>query len=392
MTLFPSTRSIAAPLAMLLSATFIATASAHDESRTRPITVPPVATWNVNMLPGATADAVVAILPKRLHVLALQGVSLPEHEAAPTPAIDSLDEMIAAMAPWYPYAYYVPPRQRYNAGCAPAIAAESCSFFGIEGTGCIPILANALTQCLTQTVFDLRKLNRNDVFASSCNSYLAPLLLFDAQCVPCVFNAAQENGGDGNAAVATCVAQQGPRFADGGSTGQLILSKSPIRGVRNEVRAGWGQRLANIYATIAGERYGFVSFPFDILADAGLTGIVPPLPGVLQPELAAALLAANPDVILGSFNSGPTYQPAAYNALQSVYVDAAPGLATYCTAAMIAAQDPRCVFEGFSRLPLAIDHVMFRSDVRCRRPSEPRLFNDNSGVSDHAGLAVCAPQ
>lgn len=144
----------------------------------------------------------------------------------------------------------------------------------------------------------------------------------------------------------TCMTQSGPRYAFGGSVGQLILSKMPFENVNVVEFPSYGNetcslnlsgfRRANIYATIGGLRYAFVHFPHDILLAAGLTDVMPPLPGDLQvalwsliafqPALAAELIASEPDIILGDFNSGPHYQPDAVGLLLSAgFVDLTPG-------------------------------------------------------------------
>ncbi len=71
------------------------------------------------------------------------------------------------------------------------------------------------------------------------------------------------------------------------------------------------------------------------------------------------------------------------------YHDLAQDVSTYCTQAMIDAQDPRCVLQTpygpMSRLPLAIDHVLLN-----RKWSDfldgDNLFANAAGISDHAGL------
>src|SRR5262249_55425032 len=132
----------------------------------------------------------------------------------------------------------------------------------------------------------------------------------------------------------------------------------------------------------------------DLLGDAGLTGYLPPLPGVLQPVLAQEMIDSDADVLLGSFWSGTLYQPTAYNDLQASFQDLAPGMVTSCTQEMIDALDPRCVISTpggyFVRRSGDVDHVLVRNGFAgCTRSDAPKLFAETSGISDHAGLLAC---
>jgi hypothetical protein len=97
-------------------------------------------------------------------------------------------------------------------------------------------------------------------------------------------------------------------------------------------------------------------------------------------------------VLLGSFSSGTQYQSTAYDHLLASFEDLAPGKLTYCTQAMIDAQDPRCVITTvvgtIPRQSLDVDHVLVRNGAACVRSDAPKLFAE-SGISDHVGLRVC---
>lgn len=386
-------RSASGRFALLAAAALLVVSTFTEAAHARVVRMRKVGTWNLNLRVGETADAALPFLATDFRVLALQGVTLPETESTPTAAVDSVAELIEAVRPWYKHAYYVPPRpQSYNIGCAPVLPEEICAYVNMPGTNCVPIIGGAMLQCLDSVGKDLATTRVADFLDSPCAVYAAGLLSVDTMCLACLANAGQENGGDNDATLATCFAQQGPRLTDRGSAGQLILSKRRISDVSVVEYFSYDGATANIYATISRRRFGFVAFPKDLLADAGLTGVIPPLPGSLQPQMTGDLLASDADAIVGSFHSGPSHQSTAYDTLLTAYDDVAPGQSTYCTPAMAAALDPRCVIASIAKSPLPIDHVLFRTDrTSCSGTTTTGLFNDASGVSDHAGLVACTP-
>jgi len=352
--------------------------------------IPPVGTWKVELYPWSSSDTIdrtIAALPRDLAVLALQDIFLDE---------DGLKAFRRALWRSYPFSYHVPPHTLHDLGCVTELPASTCeALTGLDVTYCVQLLASSLLSCLFSSGFSLDRVTLDDVFRSSCAPMASVLLILDPQCNACLVNAAGENGGAPEQTFDTCMAQQGPRHAHGGSVGQLILSKLPLRDVEVVEFPSYIERLANVYATIGGVRYGFASYPYDILADTGLTAFVPPLPGALQPALAQEMIDSDADVLLGSFWSGTRYQADAYNDLLASFQDLAPGMLTYCTQAMIDAQDPRCVVQTpggpflIRGSPLDLDHVLVRKgSAGCFRSDAPRLFAEN-GISDHVGLRVC---
>ena len=351
--------------------------------------IPPFGTWMVDLTPQSSSDTIngtIAALPKDLAVLALQGVNLDE---------DGLTAFTGALNLDYPYSYHVPPDTPHDIGCAPVLDVSVCeNVLGLQTTDCATRIAADLLGCLVDYSMPLDGVSLEDVFRSPCGGQAGLLMLIDQQCNACLLNTGGENGGNPQQTYNTCVAQQGPRYAYGGSVGQLILSKHPINDVEVVEFPSYLQRRANIYATINGLRYGFASYPTDILADAGLSAFVPALPGVLQTVLAQEMLDSDAEVLLGNFSSGTQYQPTAYDNLLASFQDPAPGVLTHCTQAMIDAVDPRCFYQtpsGPVFLPSTdVDHVLTRDDSEgCFWSDTPRLFGETSGVSGHAGLRVC---
>lgn len=364
---------------VLLAVAMMAGVARADGAR-----IPPVGTWNVNLGPGSSSDAIdrtIEALPKDLAVLALQDIFLDE---------DGLQAFVTALRPSYRFSYHVPPKTPHNLGCAVSVPESACeNVLGLRTTDCVQRIAADLLGCFVDYSMPSNRLTIDDVFQSPCGGHAALLMLLDPQCNACLLNAAAENGGSPQQTFNTCLAQQGPRYAHGGSVGQLILSKLPIKDVEVVKFPSYIQRRANVYATIGGVRYGFASYPSDLLADFGLSAFVPPLPGALQPVLAQEMIDSDADALLGSFWSGALYQSAAYDDLLAEFQDLAPGKLTYCTQAMIDAQDPRCAVQLTSG-SLDVDHVLVRNGAPgCFRSGPSKRFAKTPGLSDHAGLRVC---
>jgi len=351
--------------------------------------VPTVGTWMVDLTPMSSSDTIndtIAALPKDLTVLALQGVNLDE---------DDLTAFKEAVQQHYPFSYHVPPGTPDAIGCAPVLPESVCeNVLGLRTTDCAIRIAADMLGCIVDYSLPLAEVSLEDVLRSPCGGQAGLLLLLDQQCTACLLNTGAKTGGNPQQTYNTCVAQQGPRFAFGGSVGQLILSKHPISDIEVVEFASYQQRRANVYATINGLRYGFASYPSDILADAGLSAFVPALPADLQPVLAQEMLASDAEVLLGNFSSGTQYQPDAYEDLLTGFQDLAPEMLTHCTQAMKDAMDPRCITQTspslIFRTSTDVDHVFTRdSSEGCFWAATPRLFGETSGASDHAGLRVC---
>jgi hypothetical protein len=369
---------------LLIFAASAGAAQGGDENR-----IPPVGTWMVDLTPQSTSDtinATIAALPRDLTVLALQGVHLDE---------DDLAAFTLALSPDYPVSYYVSPATPHDIGCAPVLPVEVCeSVLGLTITDCATRIAQDMLGCMVDYSMPLVESSLEDVFQSFCGGSAGLLLVIDQQCPACLLNTGKENGGNSQAAYSTCVAQQGPRYAYGGSVGQLILSKHPINDVEVVDFPSYEHRRANVYATINDLRYGFASYPKDILLDAGLAAFVPALPGDLQPVLAQEMLESDADVLLGNFSSGTQYQSGAYQNLLTGFEDLAPGVITHCTQAMIDAMDPNCFHQTYGGPVFLnstdVDHVFAGNGSEgCFWLGTPKLFAEASGLSRHVGLRVC---
>jgi len=179
----------------------------------------------------------------------------------------------------------------------------------------------------------------------------------------------------------------GDKWAFGGINGQLILSKHPIRNVKETFFEGWAVNRLNVHATIKDIRIGFGHWAFNALADAD-PSLAPLMYGDLQIDHAKDFVAANDDVVLGDMNSGGWYQPEGYNHLlangySSIF---APGTdpATSCTASH--ATFSLCA-NGRQGPPLPSDHIVIKKANRMHsNPQKSAIFFDQPLMSDHVGV------
>jgi hypothetical protein len=163
--------------------------------------IPPVGTWNVNLTPASSSDAIdrtIAALPKDLTVLALQDIFLDE---------EGLEAFLKALRRSYFFSYHVPAQTSHDAGCAPVVPASVCeSVLGLRTTDCVQRIAADLLGCFVDYGIPLDRLTTDDVFQSSGGGHAGLLLLVDPQCNACLMNTATENGGNPLQTFNTCVA------------------------------------------------------------------------------------------------------------------------------------------------------------------------------------------
>jgi len=180
-----------------------------------------------------------------------------------------------------------------------------------------------------------------------------------------------------------CGGGVGPKYGHNGVNGQLILSKHPIKKVEEHRLPAFIVNRVNIHATIAGVRFGFGHFAFNLLEDA-LPDLAPLMYGALQTTHVQDFLDAKVDVIVGDMNSGPNYQSAGYNLLlSSGYKLVSPDVPTWCDEAR--AGFTPCV--NAQSIPMPIDHIF----VRAASPIisfHPSTFNRKPIMSDHIGVSA----
>ncbi|WP_336923134.1 PxKF domain-containing protein [Aquipuribacter sp. SD81] len=330
-----------------------------------------VGTWDTALRPWMT-DRVPVVVDEvagtDLDVLALQGVWSADGAAAIT-----ADPRVAAR---YPYSYYAPAGPTGFAFCSLDVPRSELEDFitGLILSGTDPRQA---LQPATGAV---------DPFIS----LLALGLVFRNQqpCVAAVLTALQTIPDDRSPYDAIDVAYyQGTQaLAHGGSPGLLLLSARPIEDVETVHHDSYLEGSATVYATVAGTRLAAVGWPFNRWED-----VDPSLAyletGARQESLVPGLLAADVDIVLGRLNSGPGYQPAAYDALLAGGLVPLADGATRCPAATHAGYR-LCVGDALlpQRDDVATDNVLVSPALAPLCAEATRFATDP--VSDRVGLAA----
>jgi len=206
-------------------------------------------------------------------------------------------------------------------------------------------------------------------------------------CFSCLVTAMQDlpNGPDALEAMQICGAQQGKTYINGGQNGQLILSKHKIKNVKESLLNGFMSNRINIYATIKNIRIGFGHWAFNVLADYGPFG--PFQYGVTGIDHAKDMVANNPDVLVGDYNSGVNYQPEGYEyLLANNYVDLiqTQPVETWCPPDRL--NFLPCINAG--SYSAAIDHVLLKNDRRLSSCSAHLWNTAPPFVSDHVGVSA----
>jgi len=314
------------------------------------------------------ADDVYDHIPKRFDVLALQEVWTTE----------ARDAILAHVGNHYPYHHWP---QEYNELVGCDMTNPTVQYVAPNYIGCLQLYGID-----TQTV--QQPLKAVDV---SCNQLVIglavsePFTPLNQLCAACLINSMEylPQGDAAFAAIDICGRSQGPKYGHKGVNGQLILSKHPIEDVEETRFNGFVVNRVNVHATIAGIRFGFGHFAFNLLEDA-LPVLAPYMYGALQTDQAKDFADKGVDVIVGDMNSGPGYQPAGYESLFALgYSQASTNQATWCDE--VHADWLPCV--NAASTPLSIDHIFVRNSSKVVSWGAS-TFNEHPIMSDHIGVSA----
>lgn len=331
-----------------------------------------IGTWNTGMqpwLPGQQ-NVIDTIAATDLDVLGLQNVWT---ESAKTAIL--ADPRITKK---YKYSYYAPAAQAVG-GCSSLLvpADQQSDFINSVGEAGIP--ANTYEQPATPVPLRTKTLE----LTISLNSQ---------PCLSALVNTLQELSPDGDAplaAVDLAASFNAPFYAHGGSPGQLILSNQPIKDVKVTSYVTNQIRRVNLYATVAGLRIGFTEWPLNQL-EASNPDLASYQTGALQKDYAMDVVNESPDVLVGSVNSSPAFQPDGMDVLLQNGFAPTFDQPTYC---------PSPSHDAFGTCPIragyddgvpasaALDNIYTGVSASCLTPA---TFATNP-TSDHIGLAAtCA--
>jgi hypothetical protein len=167
----------------------------------------------------------------------------------------------------------------------------------------------------------------------------------------------------------------------GGRPGLLILSRYPMSNMQSVPFESVRERRINLHATIAGVRFGFGHFATNTLRD--IDPYLAPLQyGNLQPDEANDMINAGIQIVVGTTNSGPDYQPEAHNLLLANGFRALFSEPTYCPEATHSAFAQCLLNPG----PRSVDNIYLRGNIGKCRTEKFALVP----VSDHIGIgATC---
>ena len=313
-----------------------------------------IASYNTGLVPGDNAHLpdLINVIPRNLDVLALQEVWLQS----------DIRSIVSALNSSYPYSYYPTPDAGSKIGCKPVSAGLSTVFFTCLATHGISTVGwDTITPCLPE----LRSWMSQDYdcalcFISSISAGISP----------------ESTGG-------LCFTGQGYPYTYGGSSGLLVLSKTPIKNANFTARPSFLLRRGLLEMCVKGLYIVESHYPFEY-----------PLPLLqeLQTDFSRHILKTRPNIVLGDLNTGKNYQPAGYELLKSYgYKSINPDLATYCiTNSSIAGS---CNTE--TELRQKIDHIMYDNEINCnslewqrRTQYEITTFGSRAPtVSDHIGIS-----
>eukprot|EP01127_Copromyxa_protea_P017923 TRINITY_DN5533_c0_g2_i1.p1 TRINITY_DN5533_c0_g2~~TRINITY_DN5533_c0_g2_i1.p1 ORF type:complete len:272 (+),score=32.85 TRINITY_DN5533_c0_g2_i1:268-1083(+) len=252
-------------------------------------------------------------------------------------------------------------------------------------------LSNAHISCFREAGLDTRTAQQPILPTPvECNTLAVGLGIHNYDpnnqlCLACLINtmATLPNGDEAFQALQICGAGTGLKYGHDGNSGQLILSKYPIKNVREHSFDAFVANRVNILATINGIKFGFGYFAFNLLEDASAE-LAPLMYGALQTAQAQHFVDNAPEVILGDLNSGPEYQRYGYDLLfASGYHHVSPEKATWCDPTR--ANFAPCINAG--AVPMMIDHIFIRNSSRVMHYNA-RLFNKNPITSDHIGVGA----
>ena len=329
------------------------------------------ATWNTELRPWfSNQDKVIRELGQGdWDFIALQGVW---SEAAKNAIL--ADRQVRAK---YKAAYWAPANQQF----------AYCSLDLPRGE------LEDLLSCVTVSDVDPRTMVQPvKAYDPLCN-YLQLGIAFRGQqsCLQCLQSTLQSYPSNKSPydVIDQCYFQGGVKYSHDGLPGLLLLSKTSIDNVQTVSYDTYLQYRAIVYATVNGVRLAVSHFPNNFFEDVEQgAGFL--TPGALQPQLAQDLVNAAPRLVLGSFNSGPDYQPDAANLFTAAGYKPVTTKSTFCPP-YVQASFPACNGEmSPTTAPdghRTIDNIYQNpNDVFC-------VESDKLGdvpVSDHVGIgAIC---
>lgn len=309
-----------------------------------------VAQWNTGLLKGINPTDVIANIPNNTDIIVMQEVW----------DVDVANRIISDTKKNYPYSHY-------------EIGSNIVASCSENHTRYIELFE----QCLSE--HSIGNVDINNI--APCIPVLDEWLKNDALCAKCILSGI--SSGDVDTVRKCTVTKNGYQFMNNGSTGLLVLSKKPIE--KAEFTPMKSFLLNRGILTFCVDRLRVVTshFPFEY---EGLT-----IPQSNQLEMAARVLFTAPDVVLCDMNSGPDYQPDAYNLFKNKpYHTAFKPRPTYCptgttNAACLAATDDKNV---------SIDHIFVRGISKEDPNTSNIVINKGKfktfgeSASDHVGLWV----
>jgi len=322
-----------------------------------------VGAWDTMLQPWFTNETNVinTIAKTDFDVLALEGVwtaTAKDHII--------LNRQVKAK---YKYSYYAPAMQE----------AGSCPNF-------VPrVNMEDYINCLTATGVDTHTVEQAvPAVDISCKALGVILTLIDQDCAACIENTMQDFDAltPPLTAIDRCLAGTGSKYAHGGVSGHLILSKKALQNVVVLPYTTFMVKRVTIEASVAGVKFAFVHFAKNYLQDFN-PAYGPFMTGTFQPDMASDIVSNVPDVVIGETNSGPDYQPDGHNLLVQAGYAPLFSKPTYCPAATHASL-AQCVAGELG--PLTIDNIYVKKNEGLCLPYR---FAEKP-VSDHIGVAaVC---
>jgi len=326
------------------------------------------ASWNVGLFSWNDPTAVLAVLPKNYNVLVLEEVW----------SRDVALQIISMFKKTHPYSIIAPSFQEANTGCL--ASNPQCAYLGMEPNCSISLFEDAIF-CLQEMGIPTSTAWLENIPPGQCLDVLEYLLAVDPTCAICLNNELHQlpDGSAAYGAVETCATWQGRTYDFNGFPGVVFLSRNPITSYTLTNPVSFLVRRVIINAKIEGLVYSASHYPWDL-------GIPAPFAQPvfdLQPVFSQIQINDGADVLLGDFNSGPDYQPDAFNLLSTRYTLLTGNAYTYCPVEI--SSNFECSVQD--EQPSQIDHVWVNSPWKVKTSDYTR-FNVVPLLSDHVGIAA----
>jgi hypothetical protein len=357
-------------ITIALALVFTLPAAVFAQATLKPPVNLKIGSWNTMLQPWFEhePDVIRTVAESKFDVLALQSVW----------TVGAKDRIVSdpGVRRRYPYHYYTPALPVESAGVD--LTDPVMNYFVQNYVGCLVNYGVNLQQMLQPTTaipFDCRYLR----FAIGIHTY-NPANQIASSCLDNVLETlppdrAQE-------AIGICGSYNGLKHTHGGRPGLLILSRYPMTNVQDVPFESVRERRINTHATIAGLRFGFGHFSTNAIAD--FDPYYGPLQyGNLQPDQTNDMINAGVEIVVGTTNSGPDYQPEGHNILLANNFRPLFTEPTYCPAATHS-NFSQCVLNPG---PRSVDNIYIsaRRSATCRTEKFATL-----PISDHIGIgATC---